>query len=77
MCDCNQKCETKVESINEVIARMMFDNNITMETLAKKSGLKVADITNILDNPDSIDSELLLVELLIHYIPYYVKVKEN
>jgi hypothetical protein len=48
-----------------------------METLAKKSGLKVADITNILDNPDSIDSELLLGELLKHYIPYYVKVKEN
>lgn len=76
MCDneCeNCSCKTR-ESLTEVLARLMFDSNITIEDFSKKSKIPVKHIEAILSqDKDNVDTECLFGSFMESYKAVYAK----
>lgn len=76
MCDneCgNCSCETR-ESMTEVLARLMFDSNITVEDFSKKSKIPVKHIKAILSQEkDNLDTGCLFNLFMTSYKVVYAK----
>ena len=67
--NCGSNCECNVnESLTEIMARIMFDSNITIEEVSKRTHIPVSHIEAILkQTTDNIDTECLFQEVMRHF----------
>lgn len=75
--NCGSKCECNVkESLTEIMARIMFDSNITIEEVSKRTSIPVAHIEAILkQTTDNVDTECLFQEVMIQFKPILAIIK--
>lgn len=65
---------TRQETCHELIARLMFDNNITIEILSEKTKIPVSHIKAILEqDKDTVDTECLFNALMANYRPIFAR----
>ncbi len=78
MCNCDEACEScsceSKETMTELLARLMFDSNITVEDFSKKAQIPVKHIEAILSqDSDNIDTECLFNAFMENYRPVFAK----
>ena len=79
MCNCDEACEScscepNKETLTELLARLMFDSNITVEDFSKKAQIPVKHIEAILSqDSDNIDTECLFSSFMENYRPVFAK----
>lgn len=78
MCNCDEACENcsceTRESLTELLARFMFDSNITVEDFSKKSKIPVKHIEAILSQEkDNVDTECLISSFMENYRQVFAK----